>query len=198
MNKLALVSAFLLSASIAGAEAKPDAGHEVLPSAPHVITKSSLYVLKGKLTDTEGKKIELSDLKGKPVLISMFYATCPMACPMLISDIKKIEQKLDEKTKKDLRVVLVSVDPKRDTPQALTKLRDAHKVDEERWSMLSAEPDFVEELAAVLGIRYRFGSGGAIHHSTAIVLLDREGVIVDRIEGLKQPTDDLVAKLKAL
>lgn len=198
MRKLAIVPfALFLSTSVA-ALANGDTTHEVLPAAPSAITKSSLYVLKGKLTDTDGKKIELKSLEGKPVLISMFYASCPMACPMLISELKKIEAKLDEETKKELRVVLVTFDPKRDTPKVLGELRDAHKVDNSRWMMLSAEPDFVEELAAVLGIRYRFGSGGAIHHSTSMTLLDRKGIIVDRIEGLRQPSDELVAKLKAL
>lgn len=194
MKRLALLSALFFVAPLAIA----DSGHEVLPSAPQAVTKSSLYVLKGKLTDTEGKTLELSSLKGKPVLVSMFYASCPMACPMLISDLKKIEAKLDEKTRKELRVVLVTFDPKRDTKEALGKLRDAHKVDKDRWSLLRAEPDFVEELAAVLGIRYRFGQGGAIHHSTAISLLDRDGAIAYRLEGLNQQADDLIAKLKQL
>lgn len=202
MKRVILLSSLLalgLASQPAMAEDHKHHGeHEALPSAPHAQTKSSLYLLKGKLTNTEGKTIELSSLKGKPVIISMFYATCPMACPMLISDIKKIEAKLDEKTKKDLQVVLVTFDPERDTTEALRKLRDAHKVDKSRWSMLRATPDFVEELAAVLGIRYRFGSKGAIHHSTIITLLDREGVIVERIDGLRQPSDDLIKKLKKL
>lgn len=196
MKRLALVSALFFA--VPSAMALADTGHEVLPSAPQAKTKSSLYVLKGKLEGPDGKTIELSSLKGKPVLISMFYASCPMACPMLVSDLKKIEAKLDEKTKKELRIVLVSFDPKRDTPKVLGELRDAHKVDKDRWMFLRASPDYVEELAAVLGIRYRFGNGGAIHHSTAITLLDRQGVIVDKVEGIGQPNDDLIAKLKEL
>lgn len=198
MKRFAMVPLAVSLLTSAPAFADADATHEVLPGAPSVITKSSLYILDGKLTDTEGKKLELKDLEGKPVLISMFYASCPMACPMLISEIKKIEAKLDDETKKDLRVVLVTFDPKRDTPKVLGELRDAHKVDNSRWMMLSAAPDFVEELAAVLGIRYRFGKSGAIHHSTSITLLDRKGVIVDRIEGLRQPVEELIGKLKAL
>ncbi len=59
-------------------------------------------------------------LRGHPVLIAMFNATCPDACPLLIADLQRIEGELPSRIKADLRIVLVSLDPERDTPDALS------------------------------------------------------------------------------
>lgn len=184
-------AAFALLSPLAAFAAE---GHPTLPASQVETGGDSLYVLDGKLTNEKGKEITLAHFKGKPVLISMFYATCPHACPMLVSDIRKIESQLDPKIRKDLQVVLVTFDPDRDTVDALHQLKKLHKVDD-RWHFLRTDPGVVRELAAVLGIRYRFTPDGAIGHSSVITLLDREGAISGRVEGVRQPADDLVRKL---
>jgi len=173
-------------------------GHPTLPASKVETGGDSLYVLDGKLTDQDGKEVTLANFRGKPVLISMFYATCPHACPMLVSDVRKIDSQLDPALRKEVQVVLVTFDPDRDTPEALAKVREAHKVDKDRWTFLRTDPGFVRELAAVLGIRYRFTPDGAIGHSSVITLLDRDGAIVSRVEGVRQPADDIVRKLNAM
>lgn len=182
---------------LASSAALADEGHATMPAAEVSRTGDSLYLLGGSFTDQEGKQLVLAQLAGKPVLISMFYASCPHACPMLISDIKRVEKALDPEVRKDLRVVLVTFDPERDTTEALRKLRNAHGVDTARWSFLRTDPDKVRELAAVLGIRYRFASDGSIGHSSVITLLDKKGAIAGRLEGARQPNEELVKKVIA-
>lgn len=171
------------------------ADHPTLPAAEVTQTGDSVYLLGGKFVDQDGKQVVLAQLAGKPVLISMFYATCPHACPMLISDIKRIEKALPPEVRKELRVVLVTFDPDRDTEEALTKLRDAHGVDTARWSFLRTDAGKVRELAAVLGIRYRFAADGSIGHSSVISLLDKKGAIAGRIEGGRQPHEEMARKI---
>lgn len=171
--------------------------HPVLPSQ-EVSAGDSIYLLEGEFTDQHGKTVRLKDFEGKPVVVSMFYASCPHACPLLISDIKKVERDVPEKLRRDLRVVLVTFDPDRDTPAELRELGEAHRVDMSRWSFLRTDPDRVRELAALLGIRYRFGKDGSIGHSSVITLLDREGRIAARIDGLRQPNHDLVREATTL
>lgn len=169
--------------------------HPVLPSQAPAETGDSVYLLGGSYTDQDGKAVRLEDFRGEPILISMFYATCPHACPLLISDIKRVERAVPGNLRGKLKVVLVTFDPVRDTEAKLRELRDAHGVDTSRWSFLRTDPETVRELAAVLGIRYRFGKDGAIGHSSVITALDAEGKIAGRIDGLKQPNDGLVQRL---
>lgn len=189
---LLLAAALLVPSAAAAAE------HAVLPPGEAAVGADSIYLLGGTYEDQNGKPFRLEELQGKPVLISMFYATCPHACPMLITDLKRVERALPEHLRDEVQVVLVTFDPDRDTAEKMKALLEAHQVDAKRWRMLRTEPARVQELAAVLGIKYRFTAKGAINHSTVITLLDQKGVIAERTEGLRQPEGPLVSKLVAL
>lgn len=155
----------------------------------------SLYQIGGSYTDQRGQAVKLGDTKGHPTFITMFYGACPEACPLLISKMKLLEQSLSPAERADLRVTLVSLDPKRDTPEALTQLAAAHRVDLARWRFLRTDEGNVQLLAATLGIKFHPLNNGAIWHSSVIVVLDREGKIVNRVEGLEMKTDALQAAL---
>lgn len=171
--------------------------HETLGAALGIVD-ASLYDLELKLTDQHGAEIQLDAFRGHPVIISMFYASCPFACPTLISDIQRFDKSLDEATRARLRVLLVSIDPERDTPENLRALAARHQLDTTRYRLASAPDGAVRELAAALGFKYRKLEGGAFNHSSLITLLDPRGFPATRIEGLNQPSDALVARLKAM
>jgi cytochrome oxidase Cu insertion factor (SCO1/SenC/PrrC family) len=156
----------------------------------------SIYALSAMLVDQNGEPVGLDVFRGHPVLISMFYGTCRDACPLLITDLHRIESELPPAIRSDLRIVLVSFDPDRDTPEALRALAQAHDADASRWRFLRAPGDTVREVAAVLGIRYRRLSDGSFNHSSVITLLDRSGVVLTRIEGIGQPHRDLLERLE--
>jgi len=81
----------------------------------------------------------------------MFYATCPMACPTLISDLQRLEAELGEAERDDLRVLLVSLDPETDDTAKLREVVERHELDEARWTLAAPDADQVRDLAAVLG-----------------------------------------------
>ncbi len=177
--------------------APPAKPHESLPALPPN-TAATIYDLEVPLQDQAGRTVKLDLYRGHPVLISMFYGSCPAACPLLISDLKNIVATIPESTRADLRVLLVSFDPDGDNVAHLQELITAHGVDQTRWTMARTDPDRVRELAAVLGIKYRKLPDGSFNHSSVVTLLDRQGRITTRLEGLKQPPDPIVAALGAL
>jgi protein SCO1/2 len=183
--KTALVLSLLLALA-PRVEAAPDA------------RAGSVYLLKGTLTDTSGKPVSLDLFRGEPVLISMFYGSCPQACPLLITRMKMLEAKLTPAARAQLRVVLVSFDPERDTPEKLKQLLTAHAVDPKRWVMLRAPNDDVRDLAAALDIKYHRLNTGAIWHTSVITVLDRQGQIVARGEGPDAPLEPLAAEVEKL
>lgn len=202
MVHLALALVVMVSAASASAAAPSaktpaatNAAHRTLP-ADSVHSDDSIYLLGGAFTDHDGNEVGLDLFSGHPVLISMFYATCPHACPMLISDMKRVEKALTPGQQKDLRVILVTFDPDRDSEANLKALAEAHQVDTSRWKMLRTDPSKVLEVAAVLGIKYRFAPDGNINHSSVISLLDRKGVVVERLDGLRQPEAPVVKRIQ--
>ncbi len=168
------------------------------PPAPTAISGESIYVLKTRLTDHTGATVPLDLFRGHPVLIAMFYGTCPAACPTLTRDIKNVLELSTPAQRADVRVLMVSFDPARDTPAALKALTEKHKIEPQTWRFATGSDSDVRELAAVLGVQYRKIEKGEYSHSTKIVLLDRAGAAVAELEGLGQPPDALVAKLKTL
>lgn len=187
----------LLFAEAAVAEDKPAKAHTTLEAGPARMGLS-LYQLDTRLTDQDGKAVKLGDYRGQPVIISMFYGTCPYACPLLMSRIKRLEAALAPEVRAQVRVVLVSLDPEHDTPESLKKLAKAHGLDEARWRLLRTEEEYVPEVAAVLGIKYRPLREGGMNHSSVLTLLDRDGVMELRVEGPEASTDGLVARLTEL
>jgi protein SCO1/2 len=184
-----------LSAGAADPHAHHHHGHHELPKAAEPVKGESLYQLQAKLTDQDGKTMQLADFRGSPTVIAMFYASCTSVCPLIVSDIQRLEKAAG---RDDLRILLVSLDGSRDTPKALKDLAARHRIDETKWRLASTSDESAQEIAAVLGVRYKRMDDGNISHSALVTLLDREGVIQGRVEGVMQPMDDLAARVKAL
>jgi protein SCO1/2 len=165
------------------------ARHETLAAA-EPLTRASLYDLALPLTDENGQARELDAFRGHPVVISMFYSSCPYACPTLISQIQQLERSLSDQQRRDVRVLLVSFDPERDTPAKLKALSQERRIDESRWLLARASQDKLRELAAVLGIKYKRLDDGAFNHSSVITVLDRNGFVRARSDGLGRTLDE--------
>jgi protein SCO1/2 len=103
---------------------------------------------------------------------------------MLISTIKLTESKLSDEERADLRVLTISIDPTRDTPEKLRETIERHSVDASRWSMVRPDPGDLRTIAGVFGVRYKQLPDGEFSHTTRIILLDREGTQVASTEQL--------------
>lgn len=156
---------------------------DAAPAPAHAGTGPSLYELAIPLASASGARIALDVDRGHPTLISMFYGSCTAACPLLIRTIGTTLDQLSPAVRGDVRVVLVSFDAARDTPERLRELVQMHHLDE-RWTLAAASDADARTLAAVLGVRYRAVAGGQFFHTSAIVALDRDGRAMARMDGL--------------
>jgi len=172
-------------------------GAGVAPAAAPVIPEDSLYQLAMPLTDQAGKPATLDLARGHPVLVTMFYGSCPHICPMLISTMQRFERELPEANRGRLRVLMVSLDPERDTPAKLAEVAARHGVDLRRWTLAHAEAKDVRRLAAALNIQYRQLPDGEFNHSTVITLLDAQGRIQKQTSSLLRLDPEFAAALKA-
>ena len=152
--------------------------------AEDLLPPNSVYQLQVSVEDQFGDVTGLDRYRGNPVLVTMFYATCPHVCPMLISTIQLTESKLSAEERADLRVLTISIDPERDTPEKLLETLERHSVDGDRWSMVRSDPDDLRAIAGVFGVRYKQLPDGEFNHTTRIVLLDRDGVQIASTEQL--------------
>lgn len=160
-------------------------------SAP--LPADSIYQLDARMTDQSGKATSLAGRRGRVQLVSMFYTSCRYICPLIIDSGLAIEKKLTSAEKARLGITLISMDPKRDDPAALTRVATRRKLDLTRWALLRPQAGDVRAIAGVLGIRYRELADGEFNHSSVMVLLDAQGRELARTEKLGSVPDPVFA-----
>lgn len=161
-----------------------------------VYPTNSLYQLDAKLTDSFGEPQDLDVHAGHPVLITMFYSSCKHTCPLLIETVRAVERAATNP--KNLRVLMISVDPARDTPEVLATLAKERRIDTTRWSLVNADAADVRKIAAALGVQYKQSPDGEFNHSSVISVLNARGEILKQSSTLGAADEALVAALRAL
>jgi protein SCO1/2 len=148
------------------------------------LSARSLYQLDAMWTNDAGAPVALRSWRGQPVVIAMFFASCEYACPLLVTDMMRLRDALPAETRAKTRFVLVTFDTARDTPAALKAYRERMNLDA-GWTLLRGEPASVQDLAMLLGVKYKQDAGGQFSHSNLITVLNTEGEIKFQRSGLQ-------------
>ena len=162
------------------------------------LPSDSVYQLALSLTDQQGRSAQLSDRRGRPMLISMFYTSCKFVCPMLVDALRSTEAKLSAGERADLSILMVTFDPEHDTVAVLKQTADQRELDGPHWTLARTDANSVRKLAAVLGIQYRALKNGDYNHTTALILLDANGRIAGRTTQLGDADTAFVKRIKTV
>lgn len=167
------------------------------PLAAAELPGDSVYRVEARLIDQFGTPQRFADSAGAVRLVTMFYASCGYVCPLLIEQLRRIEAKLEANERARLHVLLVSLDPERDTPQALAELASRRTLDTTRWTLAQPAKADLRRLSAVLGVQYRQRDDGEFNHSSVITLLDAEGRVLAQTAQLGgEPDAGFIATLR--
>ncbi|HEX4970582.1 MAG TPA: SCO family protein [Steroidobacteraceae bacterium] len=167
---------------------------EAVPRDP----PQSIYNLRANLVDQTGAGRGLDMHRGHPVLVTMFYGSCAVACPLLIDTLRSFERSLTPAERAEIRVVLISIDPEHDTSEKLRTLATDRRIDLSRWTLVHTDEATVRKIAAVLNIQYRRLPDGTYNHASIITLLTPQGEIAARSSVLGKADERLVAALRGL
>ena len=162
---------------------------ELAPGAP--LSDGSLYQLDSTWTNDAGVEVKLASLHGRPQVVSMFFATCQLTCPILINDLKRVEAALPDNVRTNIGFLLVTFDADRDTPEALAAYRKIHGLPS-NWTLLRGGADDILEFSALLGVKYKKDLRGQFAHSNVITVLDAGGEMVRQIAGLNREASETV------
>ena len=143
---------------------------------------ASTGLLDFELTERSGRTITRKDLLGKPAVVCFIFTQCAGPCNSVSVQMRNLQEWTKSK-KIDVRLVSVSVDPKRDTPKVLREYAKNFGADKDRWWFLTGKKDQIHRVvSSSLGQRIaeRPGAqyGFELDHSLAGVLLDANGKIV--------------------
>lgn len=125
--------------------------------------------------------VSLHDFKGKVVLLYFGYTYCPDICPTTLGNLSLAWRKLTPEQRKKVQILLVSVDPKRDTPERLKQYVDFF---EANIIGLTGDPNTLAEIAKRYGVVYKFTPlknsrvDYLVDHSAFTYVIDPNGKLV--------------------
>lgn len=190
MKRIALMLALALVSC--GPASKPTAGTAAVTGEP------SLFELSFPFIDAQARARHLADFRGQPFVVSMIYTHCTSVCPRVTADLQRLDRALPAPVRARTRFVLCSLDPERDTPEAMAVFAREHALDPARWTLLAASPDDMRTLAAVLGVKFRPDAGGEIAHSAVFAVVDSAGIVRHVQTGTNDDLSALVAAVTAV
>jgi protein SCO1/2 len=132
------------------------------------------------LTDQAGKSFRMSDCKGTVLLVSFIFTTCNGSCPATTHRMSLVQQELKSRgLLEDGRVRLVSItlDPARDTPEVLARYMRLYDADPEHWSFLTGPVEDVQRTITAWDMWVRPTANGQLDHPSRIFLVDQKAKV---------------------
>lgn len=149
------------------------------------------------LTAQDGNDVRLSDFRDNIVLIYFGYTYCPDVCPTTLSTFAQTLDELKPEEKERVQLLMVSVDPERDTPQVLADYLG--HFDPSFLGLTGTEKE-ISAAAEPFGIFYQKGpgtveSGYLVDHTATVSVLDKEGRL-RLLFPFATPAEDIAADLR--
>jgi protein SCO1 len=147
------------------------------------------------LTNCDGRTITKADLLGRPWAVAFVFTHCIGPCPTVTRKMKDLQDQLKED---DVRLVLLTVDPKRDTPEVLKKYAEQNGADLAKWFFLTGDA------TQIYGLIHRSflmpvqevpeaDGGYDVIHSIWVLLVDEKGIVRAKYNAAK---DNEMAQLR--
>lgn len=178
-----------------------------LASCTHPVYLPRLYPAPGfTLTNQDGQVVELSDFRGKVVVMNFIYTRCTDVCPKLNYELQDIWQQLQAELRQDLVLIAISFDPY-DTPGVLKQYATFYDVP--GWQFLTGTDEQIKKVTSDYHVGYEPKTAGANQtqtgsppvefiHNSSVVLIDREGMVRKTYGGPELPVKDMVRELTHL
>jgi protein SCO1 len=150
------------------------------------------------LTNSDGGRVALADLRGKVVAITFIYATCTDTCPLLTAKLVRLGQRMGNEFGARVAFVAITVDPERDTPEVLRSYAHAHGARGAGWAFLTGTPAEIKNVVQRYGVFARKTDRGDVDHTFLTSLVDRTGTLRVQYMGVRFDPDEMLRDLRSL
>ena len=170
----------------------------VPPEMHGLLLQDNLPAADFTLTATDGRRVSLSDFRGRVVMLYFGYTFCPDVCPATLTEVKRAFQVLGAQAEA-VQLLMISVDPERDTPE---KLADYVARFDPRFLGVTGTEAELAAATVPFGVIYQKHAGSAatgylIDHTASLTIIDRQGytrlILPFGVSG-----DDMAADLRYL
>lgn len=154
---------------------------------------NDLLPLDTPMVDQDGRRVVLGDVlgNGKPVVLTLYYADCPMLCNVTADGLDTALHGLPWTPGKEFDVVSVSIDPKETPSRAkLTQKKRVSRLDRPEaaagWHVLTGRESDIRRVADAVGFCYKYlPERREYSHAAGVVLVTPQGRIARYLYGVK-------------
>jgi len=172
-------------------------GLSVVQTAPQAPNFGTPSIVPFRLVDQSNRAVSERDVLGRPTVAFFGFTYCPEVCPTSLASLTSLLQRMGP-AGNEFAVIFVTVDPERDTPQALAEFLSSF---DPRIRGLTGSIDEIGRVAKGLGVYYRRqalpGGGYTMDHTASLFLLDARGRFVGTI-SYGENAEVALEKLKRL
>jgi len=161
--EVSLAALLILSTPVATLRAAPREQPGVLESLPQV------------WRDDDNQSFDLYALRGRPVVLTMAYATCHRICPMTMQRLERLQESFAVRHI-EAEFVIVGYDPESDDPAAWRHYRLNRHLTRPNWHFLVGSTQQVRRFARVLGFEF-WKADDHVMHDQRILYLDPQGAL---------------------
>ena len=203
MRYIAVVGAAVLGLGFATASAfaDPDADTEeydreaALTASQNAIGETlGDYVFR----NTQGQSFRLSELAGKPVVVSLIYTSCHHVCPLITKNLEEKVSIAREAFGEDaFSVVTIGFDWRVDTAEQMRIYASSRRIDASNWHFLSGDAQTIDAISANVGFQFAASAKG-FDHLSQTTIVDGNGQIYRQVYGQDFDAPAFVEPLKEL
>ena len=160
------------------------------------------------LVNQLGDTVSLHDIQNRVIVADFFFTRCPSICPALTRNMARLQQSFSHYNEgrrvidsSIVNFLSFSIDPERDSVEALKKYADKFGVDHDNWWMLTGPKKTIYDFAfneMKLGLQDGEGVDTSFIHSQKMVLMDKDYVVRGYYDGLDTMALKLLARDIAL
>jgi protein SCO1/2 len=189
-----------------GIVASPKPGQAV-PAVDERFAQIGQEIPDFQLTNQDGKRISMKDFRGHPLAITFIYAKCPLPdyCIKMSTNFSDAANRImkDQEAKDVYRLLSISFDPERDTPEKLRSyglgyLGQGAKPDFTVWPLAVGSDKEVRSIADFFGLRYQVDEKDKtqINHSLRTAVISPDGKVTKIFPGNEWTVNELIRTMK--
>jgi protein SCO1/2 len=144
--------------------------------------------------------VQLSEFRGKAVLVSYIFTRCPMPtmCPLVTSKMAQVQMAANKTLKDKVVLVSISFDPTYDTPEVLKEYGERYGADFSNWQFLTGDAAEIQAAAQDANVIYEDMGEGNFTHNMNTVLIAPDGTVRQRFHGSGWKTEEVIKSIRAI
>ena len=150
------------------------------------------------LTNQDGARLALKELRGKVLAVTFIFASCVDTCPLLTAKMAGLQKRLASDFASKVYFVSISVDPERDTPEVLKRYAQAYQANTAGWAFLTGTQAEIRDVTKRYGIYYKKTPRGDVDHTFLTSLVDASATLRVQYMGVKFNPDEMLRDLQSL